>query len=378
MQLSNTQLAITADWLPTFGGAEHVLLELHTLWPQAPIFTTVLNRKKIGPLGEADIRVSWLQHLYRLTGNHQILLALMPRVMEDMDLRGYDIVLSSSHAVGKGIVPPAGAVHICYCHTPMRYAWDMEEKYLKDFRVPAPLRPLIRVLLERLRRWDLTTAKRVDHFIANSTTTQERIERIYGRKSTVIHPPVSDMFLQTPLVPSDEREAYFLAVGRLVPYKRFDLLVEAANRLRLPLKIAGEGREFARLKAMAGPTVQLLGYVPTADLPGLYGKAKALLFPQHEDAGVVALEAQACGTPVIAYGLGGSLDTVRDGVTGIFFAEQTSRSLEDALHRFAQGTRNTQVIRTHATQYSAALFRERIQTFVQSVQSGHEAKHNVA
>ncbi|MFH0851184.1 MAG: glycosyltransferase, partial [Candidatus Peregrinibacteria bacterium] len=220
------KLALIADWLPTFGGAEHVIAEFHALWPQAPIFTTIARHGHLGPLDQANLRVSSLQLWYRLLRRHELLLPRMPRIMEAMDLRGYDVIVSSSHAVAKGIIPPSSAVHVCYCHTPMRYAWEMEEEYLRDFGVPRILRRTVKRFLGQMRRWDMTTQKRVDTFVANSTTTQERIARIYGRESTVIPPPVQERFLEYSL-PAEERQG-FLAIGRLVPYKRFDLLIETA------------------------------------------------------------------------------------------------------------------------------------------------------
>ncbi|MDD4287452.1 MAG: glycosyltransferase [Candidatus Peribacteraceae bacterium] len=361
------RLAIIADWLPTFGGAEHVIAEFHALWPEAPIFTTVARHGHLGPLDQADIRTNNLQTWYRLLRRHEVLLPWMPRTIEAIDLREFDVVVSSSHAVAKGIIPPSSAVHVCYCHTPMRYAWEMEEEYLRDFRVPHMLRRAVKRTLKQLRRWDMTTAKRVDRFLANSKTTQERISRVYGRESTVIPPPVSDRFFLPP-IPDNQSQipnSYFLAIGRLVPYKRFDLLIGAANALKFPLTIAGTGRDFSRLKALAGPTVQLLGFVPDADLPELYSHARALLLPQIEDAGVVPLEAQACGTPVIALRRGGVLDTVRKDVTGIFFEEQTVAALQEALGRFERAAFDPSAIREHARQFSSTRFRERILSAVQ-------------
>jgi glycosyltransferase involved in cell wall biosynthesis len=222
-----------------------------------------------------------------------------------------------------------------------------------------------------LRRWDLTTAKRVDLFIANSTTTQERIKRIYGRESVVIPPPVDERFLKaTSYEPREmsntrssklEARSYFLAAGRMVPYKRFDLLIELANKLQLPLKIAGRGHDETRLRKMAGPTVEFLGYLSDDELAAAYAGADALLFPQYEDAGIVLLEAQASGTPVIAYRAGGAMDAIVDGTTGIFFDEQTIPSLHDAVKRFSEKDWNRAHIRTHAAQFSQHLFREKMQ-----------------
>jgi len=250
----------------------------------------------------------------------------------------------------------------------MRYAWEMEEQYLDDFGIPNICKPIVRAMLKKCRRWDLTTAKRTDVFIANSSETALRIRRIYNRTSVVIHPPVDDRFFafEQRTENSERRIPYYLAVGRLVPYKRFDLLIETANALKFPLTIVGKGREEKRLKNIAGPTVEFLGHVPDTDLPLLYAGAKALLFPQFEDAGVVPLEAQACGIPVIAYGQGGVRDTVKEGTTGIFFTEQTAASLQDALRRFDRITFDPHIIRNHARNFSAQKFRESIELVVQS------------
>ncbi len=353
------KLALVADWLTTLGGAERVIAEFHALWPAAPIFTTIARRGALGLLEDSDIRTTRLQRWYQIIRRHQLLFPWMPCAIESIDLRGFDLIHSSSHAVAKGIIPPSRAVHVCYCHTPMRYAWEMEEEYLEDFRIPRILRPWIRNRLKALRRWDLTTAKRVDLFIANSRTTQERIARTYARESLVIHPPVDDRFFG--IQPQDPHgRSFYLAVGRLVPYKRFDLLIEVANAKKLPLKIAGSGQDEKRLRKMAGPTVEILGYVPEDGLPQLYGGAKALLFTAFEDAGVAPLEAQACGTPVIAFGKGGARDTVREGETGLFFEEQTAAALFAALERFQEMRFDPATIRGHARQFSSARFREQI------------------
>ncbi len=354
-------LAIVADWLPTFGGAEHVVSEFTRIWPSAPLFTTLARRGAIGPLKDANLQLSWLQQLYQLVGSHQYLLPLMPSAVEGWDFSGFDVILSSSHAVAKGIIPPSSAVHICYCHTPIRYAWEMEDEYLSDFHVRGYLRTLAKEQLKKLRRWDLTTAKRVDHFIANSSETKERIARIYGRDSVVISPPVHDRFFATQHSKLVTRtSSYYLALGRFVPYKRFDLLIELANTLNLPLKIAGSGDDEKRLKSLAGPTVEFLGYVPDAELPGLYAGAKAVLFPQHEDAGLVPLESLASGTPVIAYHKGGVLDAVEHGVTGLLADAQTVDAFAEAIRTFETMTWDRQKVRDRAARYSVANFHRQI------------------
>lgn len=359
------RLAIVADWLSTYGGAEHVLASLHELWPSSPIFTTVASPEKLGPLQDADIRTdAKLSFVYRFLRKHQPLLPWMPRAMERIDLTGYDVVLSSSHAVAKGVIPPSTAFHLCYCHTPMRYAWEMEEEYLKDFGIRGFLKKKVKAELKKIRRWDLFTAKRVDRFIANSTETQKRIQRIYGRESVVIPPPVEGRFFEEIRRQKSEGSSYFLAIGRLVPYKKFDLLIELANRSKLPLKIAGRGSEEARLKAMAGPTVEFLGFVPDAELPSLYAGASALFFPQMEDAGIVPMEAQACGTPVIAFGQGGVTDVIMDGRTGVLTDAQTVESFERAVTKFSSLSFDRAHIREHARTFHVDRFKERMRAEV--------------
>lgn len=357
------KVAIIADWIMSAGGAERVIGAFAETFPDAPVFTTVAAERLPAALARTDVRVSGLQRWYRLVKKHQPLLPWMPRAMESFDLRPYDVVLSSSHAVGKGVLPSPRAVHVCYCHTPMRYAWFMEEDYLRDFGVPRVLWPLARRMIAKLRAWDLATSKRVDLFLANSQTTADRIRDVYGRASTVVHPPVDDRFFDVPLRTSREA-SYVLAIGRLVPYKRFDLAIDAANNAGFRLKIAGTGQEEARLKKLAGPTVEFLGHVPDADLPALYANADAVLFPQEEDAGVVLLEAQACGTPVIAYGVGGALDLTEDGVTSTLFPAQTVESMLAAIVHFQAKEWDRAAIRAHVHECKRSDFEARIKDIV--------------
>lgn len=372
------KVAITTDWLVTEGGAERVLTEMMKLWPSAPLFTTVHKTGCMSSLNP-DIRTSGLQRWYNLIRNHRLLLAWMPRATESWDLRGYDVIVSSSHAVGKGCIPPSSAVHICYCHTPMRYAWEMEEEYLDDFKLRGPLRSFAKRQLKKIREWDLTTAKRVDQFIANSHEVAERIKRHYDRESIVLHPPVDDRFFRdrdrdrldvfrfpspSPSLSLSPVPISYLTVSRLVPYKRTALLIRVANRLKLPLTIVGEGPEKKHLHQIAGPTITFLGHVADEELPTLYANARALLFPVHEDAGIVPLESQACGTPVIALKKGGTLDTVVEDKTGVFFEEQTEELLIDAIERFESMEFDAEVIREHAKKFSSSKFRERLQEIV--------------
>lgn len=362
------RLAITADWLVTDGGAERVLAEMRTLWPDAPIFTTVAKHGRPAPLA-SDVRTSFLQPWYRFLRAHRPLLPWMPLAAETWDLRGYDVIVSSSHAIAKGCIPPTGSVHICYCHTPMRYAWEMENEYLKDFRIRRPMRRYVKRKLFELRQWDIASAMRVDQFIANSREVAMRIERLYGRDCVVLPPPVNERFFQEDerQRTKDEGRRGFLAVGRLVPYKRFDLLIEAAKAAGFSLTIVGEGPEERRLRNLAmGSHVKILGHVSDEALPALYQNARALLFPVHEDAGVVPLEAMASGTPVIALGKGGTLDTIVEGITGIFFDEQTVPSLLNAIKRFEAMRFDPAVIRKHARQFSSVRFRERMNGIIEN------------
>jgi glycosyltransferase involved in cell wall biosynthesis len=357
-------VCLVVDWLTTLGGAERVIAAMRRVWPDAPVFTTVLRRDAVDTLGAGDVRVSGLQTWYELLGKHQLLLPWMPQAVESFDLREFDVVISSSHAVAKGCIPPSTAVHVCYCHTPMRYAWDMAETYLDDFHIPSLLRPLVRWELQRLRRWDRTTAQRVDTFLANSTTTAGRIERHYARPSTVLPPPVEARFFDVPLA-QPAADAPFLAAGRFVPYKRFDLLISVANERQLPLRIIGRGPDEAKLRAMAGPTVEFLGYVPDADLPQHLAGARGFLFPQLEDAGIILLEAMATGTPALAFQQGGATDAVIDGVTGLFFAEQTVASLCEALDRCHTHAWDRAHIREQAQRFHVRHFEDTLRAQVE-------------
>ncbi len=364
--------ALTADWIMPAGGAEQVIGAFAEIFPDAPIMTTVAAAKVPVGIDRSRVRSSGLQFLYNIIGRHQPLLPWMPLAMESFDLSFYDVILSSSHAVAKGVIPPPGAVHVCYCHTPMRYAWFMEDDYLRDFHVPRILWPLIRWQLRRIRAWDLSTAKRVDLFLANSQTTANRIKQIYGRNSTVVHPPVDDRFFNVPLSPITDRKG-FVAVGRLVPYKRFDLLIAAANEGKFSLTIVGTGKEEQRLRAMAGPTVAFRGHVADAELPSLYATAEAVLFPQEEDAGIVLLEAQACGTPVIALGKGGALDLTMEGKTSMLFSEQSVSAILAALVHFRAKTFDPKTIRDHVSDCRRSKFQERIRSIVSGARAEFDA-----
>lgn len=354
------KIALIADWLTNYGGAESVVSAFHDLFPQAPIYTTLYKPKAMRELGTLkNVHTTWLNKIP--FAKHQWLLSLMPVEVERMNLDGYDIVLSSSHSVAKGVITKPETVHICYCHTPMRYAWeswDLESR-LKKF--PRILHGTIRKQIAKIKEWDFAAAQRVDHFIANSTHIAGQIKKHYGREAVVIYPPVHTEKFKPILNPTAD---YYLAVGRLIPYKKFDLLVETFNTLGLPLKIAGTGPDLKKLRKMAKSNIEILGHVEEVELAKLYANCKALLFPQLEDAGIVPLEAMASGRPVIALNRGGSLDTMIDGVTGVLFEEQTTDSLKKAITRFESMTFDPKVIRAHAEKFDVELFKQKILNFI--------------
>jgi len=357
------RVALVHDWLITLGGSDRVVVALHQLFPDAPVYTVLADPARLPPpFARLPVRTSWLQRLPGAVSRHRWLVPLMPAAVRAFDLRGFQVVLSSSHACAKGVVVPSGAVHICYCHTPMRYAWELRETYLRSF--PPAARPLASAALAWLRRWDRATASRVHHFIANSRHVAARIRAHYGREATVIYPPVDTAFF-TPGPGRDD--GYFLAVGRLVPYKRMDLAVEAFSRARRPLVVVGDGPEAPHLRALAGPTVRFVGEVSDEVLRDYYRRCRALIFPNVEDFGLVPVEAQACGRPVIAYAGGGALESVVDGETGLFFRAPTAEALIDAVQACERRRFAPEEIRRHAERFSVPRFQQQIAAFVEQV-----------
>ncbi len=367
MYMKNVRLAVVCDWLTNFGGAEKVILALHRLFPAAPIYTTVYNPERMSGFENADIRTSYLQHLPFAKTKHQLYLAMMPGVFERMDFSDYDIVISSSHSCAKGIITKPGTLHICYCHTPMRYAWDDSHNYIEQYQTNAVVKKIARFHMHKLRLWDRLSADRPDHFLANSHYVQKRIHKYYRKPSTVIYP-----FVDVKKYDADrKRDNFFLACGRLTPYKRFDLLVDTFNDLGLPLKIAGTGVSLGSLKAKAKSNIEFLGHVPDDVLRGLYETAKGFIFPQVEDFGITPLEAMASGCPVIAYGRGGALETVKDGKTGIFFTEQTVEALEHAIKIFGKSRFDSRIIRAQAEDFDLDIFNEKMLEFVRNKWQQH-------
>ncbi|WEK54942.1 MAG: glycosyltransferase [Candidatus Cohnella colombiensis] len=360
---SNLRVAIVHDYLNQMGGAERVVGVLHKMFPKAPIYTTVADRNKLLPeLMDADIRTTWMQRLPGILKRYKQYFWLYPFAVQSMDLSGYDLVISSSSAYSKGVVVKDGAAHICYCHTPMRFAWDFNS-YMQGNDVPRIQRWIAKWAMSPLRTWDRKTSNRIDHIVANSTIVQHRIAQCYGRDAQVIFPPVDVARFQIGATAPDD---YFLVVSRLVSYKRIDLAVKACTTLGKRLLIIGEGPDRQRLEQMAGPTVQFLGRISDGQVALYMQKCRGFIFPGLEDFGITPLEANACGRPVIAYKGGGALDTINPGVNGIYFEQQTAESLANALQAMNELEWDAQTIRNHAEQFSVVQF---VQSFSQYVAS---------
>ena len=361
------RIALVHDWLTVSGGAELVLQELHTLFPDAPIYTSVANLEKVPAFKGADVRTTYLQTRLpkALRYKHVLWPTLRAKAFRALDLSDYDIIISSSSAEAKAIRKTReDQVHIAYIHTPIRYYWSHYEEFRKEFNFGALtpfIRPVIPFFVQRMRRLDLQSIDGIDVCIANSTVTQQRIQTYYHRSSTVVHPPVHIQRFTPP--PTGERSGYIMW-GRHVPYKRFDLAIEAANRLQIPLTILGEGADTERLKKLAGPTVTFTGRVSDDELVARAHKAKGFLFPNEEDFGIAAVEALAAGVPVIAYAKGGALDIVQDGESGVLFKEQTVDSLCEAIQRFESLTFRPATLHRKAKRFDAGLFATKMRKIV--------------
>lgn len=368
------KVAIVHYWLVGMRGGERVLEELIRLYPQADLFTHVADPDKLSDIiRNRPITESFVGRMPGAKRHYKKYLAFMPRALEELDLSGYDLVISSESGPAKGVIVPPGTPHICYTHTPMRYIWDHYGSYR------AQLGPVGRWyfshLAHRLRVWDVTTAARVDRFVANSRFVASRIRHYYNRSADVVHPPV-DLEMYGPDPELDR--THYLFVSELVPYKRADLVIEAFRGLEHKLLIVGDGSQRAELERDLPLNVRLLGRVPGEELPRLYQTAHALIFPGEEDFGIVPVEAMACGTPVLAYGRGGARDSVVEGRTGFFFKDQSIDSIRDAVRRFEnQGDSRFQPaeIAKHATDFGASRFRDQFAAIVEDVlntQSGNK------
>jgi glycosyltransferase involved in cell wall biosynthesis len=370
------KIALVHDWLTGMRGGEKVLEAMCEVWPEADLYTLLHVRGKLSPIIEnRRIVTSFIQRLPKAADWYRNYLPLMPYAIEQFDLRGYDLVLSTSHCVAKGVITPPDTLHVSYLHTPMRYVWDLFEDYFGPARAGRVKRAIIGWFAHRLRIWDVASATRVDDYVCNSAHVARRIAKFYRREATVIHPPVDTarFSIGTP-------EDFYLVVSALAPYKRIDLAVQACAKLGRKLKVVGTGQDFDRLRQLAGPNIELLGWQDGATLEDLYRRCRAFLFPGEEDFGITPLEAQASGRPVIAFAKGGALETVRglerDHPTGVFFAEQTADDLARAVQLFEE--KETAFapakIREHALGFDRAIFREQIKKHVEEAYDAYRAR----
>nr|WP_262914560.1 glycosyltransferase family 4 protein [Pontibacter vulgaris] len=348
------------------GGAEKVLEGLHRSFP-GDIYTLIKNDEAIKDtyFEKCQISTSFIQKLPFARNKYRNYLPLFPMAVEQFDLTSYDLIISSSYAVAKGALTNSNQLHICYCHSPIRYAWDLYNQYLDEANLKRGVKGFIaKIILHYIRLWDSSTVNRVDHFIANSNYIARRIKKIYHREATVIYPPV-DVDKFTLYL---EKEDFYLTASRMVPYKRIDLIVEAFSQIPdKKLVVIGDGPDFKKIKAKAGPNVQLLGFQPFEVLKDHMQRAKAFVFAAEEDFGITPVEAQACGTPVIAFGKGGTLETVRPE-TGVFFYAQNCDSLKEAVNTFEKNASsyNYAAIRENAERFSKQNFLNHIRSFVES------------
>jgi glycosyltransferase involved in cell wall biosynthesis len=366
--MKKPRIAIIHEWLIVLAGSEKVLEQICILYPDADLFCVVADPATIAAtpyLARRQITTTCIQKMPFGVRRYKTYLPLMPLAVEQLDLSAYDLVISSSHAVAKGVLTGPDQLHICYTHSPIRYAWDLQHQYLRESGLNSGLKAWIaRWLLHKIRLWDYRTAAGVDHFVANSHFIRRRISKVYGRVADVIYPPVDvESFSQC-----DDKEQFYLAASRLVPYKRIDAIVEAF--VAMPsrhLVVIGDGPDMGKLRALANghTNIEILGYQPFEVLKDHMQRAKAFIFAAEEDFGIIPVEAQACGTPVIAYGKGGSLETVRGGVTGVFFAEQSASAIQAAVDHFEGSAGGSPTdCRAHAERFSIRRFRDEFSSYV--------------
>ncbi len=365
--------ALVHDYLAQSGGAERVVVALHALFPSAPLYTSVYDAKAtLACFSEMDVRTSFLQRsLLSSRRFHKFALGLYPLAFEQFDLTSYALVISSSSSFAKGVITNPETCHICYCHTPARFAWRQHD-YLQQSRVTRLLAPWMRGMISDLRRRDFDSAQRVDYFVANSHNVAGRIRKYYRREvEAVIYPPVETQRF-TP-APAEEIGEHFLVVSRLVGYKRIDLAIEACNRLQVPLHIVGAGPEGRALRRLAGPTIRFLGRLPDAQVAQEYARCRALIFPGEEDFGLTPVECMASGRPVVAYGRGGALETVTAGKTGVFFEEQTPEAVMEALQAVATMRVVPELLQAEAFRFDTSVFAQRMRDFVSRAQEQHRS-----
>ena len=355
------KVAIVHYWLVGMRGGEKVLEALCEMYPQADIFTHVYVPEMVSDrIRQHRVIPTFINALPRAATMYKTYLPLMPIALEQLDLRGYDLIISSESGPAKGIIPPADALHICYCHTPMRYIWNMYHDYRKSAgRVTRLMMP---PLAHYLRMWDVASAARVDSFVANSATVATRVRRYYGADSIVIHPPVDTAAFS--VAPLAELDDYYLMAGELVAYKRPDLAVQAFNEMKLKLVVIGGGEMLDKLRRLAGPTVTVLGQQPFDVLKRHYARCRALIFPGEEDFGMVPVEAMASGRPVVAFGKGGATETVTNGVSGVFFTEQTVEAISLAVGALAAMEVDPEKIAKQADRFGRDQFFEKMRAHI--------------
>ncbi len=351
------RIAFVHEYLNQFGGAERMLQALCAIFPNAPVYTLIYDSDLTGHVfDDKMIHTSFLQKLPLTKNHHRVFPLLMPVAIEQFDFSDYDVVISLSASFAKGIITNPGTKHICYCLTPPRFLWDNSQKLTGEFGFPNLIKKLIPLFISYLRVWDKEASLRVDEFWSISEFVKGRVKKYYGKDSTVIYPPIDpDKFYI-----SEKTENYFLMVGRLVPYKKFDMAIKVFNKLKLPLKIVGTGPEIQKLKSMAGENVEFIGLVSDRRLADLYSGCQALVFPQEEDFGIVPLEAMASGRPVIAYRGGGAVETIKENETGIFFNKQEEDSLADAILNFNAKLFDPNKCRSQAENFNILKFKENI------------------
>ena len=356
------RIALVHDYLVQNGGAEKVLEAFCELFPYAPIYTLIYSEKLMhGSFSGKNIKTSFLQRMPFAVGRHRIFPQFMPFAIEQFDFSDYDIVLSDSSSFAKGIITGPETLHICYMHTPMRFAWDDCQKYNRDFYFPLFVKKLVPFFMNYIRLWDRASADRPDKIIANSSFIARRIKKYYKRESVIINPPVDvDKFKI-----SRQKENYFLAAGRLMAYKRFDIVIEAFNKLKLPLKIIGRGPEMKRLKKMAEKNIEFLGRVSDKELAEYFSQCQAFVFPQEEDFGIMAIEVMASGTPLIAYRGGDIPEHMEEGKTGMLFERQTAEDIINAVRKFKNSDYNPEYIRASVLKFDKSEFKAKIKEYIE-------------
>jgi len=362
-KLRKLKVAIVTEELTQLGGSERVLDCFTELFPAAPIYTIVWDDNKTGgKYRKKDIRTSFIQKMPLGVKKYKWYLPLMPMAIERWNLKKYDLVLSVTSALVKGIKIQKPTVHICYCNTPTRYLWFESDSYIKNAPIPKFIRPLMPMVIKFLKKWDLKASKRPDFYITNSRNVQKRIRKYYHRDSFPIFPPVDIKRFR----PKNAPGQYYLVVSRIEPYKKVDLVTRAFKKLKLPLKIVGSGTRYKEYSQENSPNIEFIGRVDDESLAKYYQNAIATIFPQEEDAGIVPLESMAAGKPVIAYGRGGALESVVDGKTGIFFAEQSVKGIIEAIRKFQKMKFDSRLIRTHAEKFDKGIFKKKVLDYINS------------